>query len=65
MTETACSSGIVHGAGDFDMVLVQYNNVSVIDEKGENPAISGYDILLFISVFGVITAIYIKKKNNN
>lgn len=36
------------GAGDFDMVLVKYNNVSV-----------------FISVFGVITAISLKKKCNN
>jgi uncharacterized delta-60 repeat protein len=39
------------GAGSWDMVLVKYG------EREEEKPISGYDLLLFISVIGVITAI--------
>jgi hypothetical protein len=39
------------GAGSWDMVLVKYG------EREEEQPISGYDLLLFISVIGVITAI--------
>ncbi|MFX0105779.1 MAG: SBBP repeat-containing protein [Candidatus Hodarchaeota archaeon] len=38
------------GAGGMDMVLVKYG-------ESKSPAIYGYDLLLFISVIGVITAI--------
>ncbi|MFX0071310.1 MAG: hypothetical protein ACFFAO_09490 [Candidatus Hermodarchaeota archaeon] len=57
------------GEGYEDMVLVKYDiedGDGVEDgEDGEEPAISGYDLLLFISVIGVIaaiTAIFLKKK---
>jgi hypothetical protein len=39
------------GEGGMDIFLVKYG------EKEEPPAISGYDLLLFISLIGVITAI--------
>ena len=46
------------GAGNYDMVLVKY--VKIPD--GRKQAIPGYPLLLFISIIGLITAIYLKEK---
>lgn len=45
------------GAGSYDMVLVKYKK-----ETQEKKKVSGYNLLLIISVFCVITTILLKKK---
>ena len=46
------------GAGHRDMVLVKFS----VEKREEGQLISGYDLLLFISVIGVITVIYLNKR---
>jgi len=48
------------GAGNFDMVLVKYG----VEKREKEQIISGYYLLLFITIISVITAISIKKKYN-
>ncbi|KKL03761.1 hypothetical protein LCGC14_2622900 [marine sediment metagenome] len=48
------------GAGAADMVLVKYG----VGKREEEQAISGYDLLLFTCVIGVITALSLHKKYN-
>ncbi len=48
------------GAGYEDMVLVKYG----VEKREKDLAISGYDLLLFTCVIGVITAISLYKKYN-
>ena len=48
------------GVIGWDIVLVKFD----VEKREEEQAIIGYDLLLFISVIGVITAIYLNKKYN-
>ncbi|TKJ18441.1 MAG: hypothetical protein CEE43_17995 [Promethearchaeota archaeon Loki_b32] len=48
------------GAGHSDMVLVKYG----VEKREKGQIISGYYLLLFISIISVITAISLKKKYN-
>ncbi len=48
------------GTGDSDMVLVKFG----VEKREGDLAISGYDLLLFTCVIGVITAISLHKKYN-
>ena len=50
-----------YGAGIYDIVLVKYSEV---EEQKEREVIPGYQLLIFISVIGVISALWIKKRFN-